>query len=746
MVQGRFGRFSATVSSLALAALMADAAMAQTPAPADRAPEASAADIIVTATRRAERAVDVPISVSALSGEKLDVINSSGQDIRFLSGRVPSLLAESSFGRTFPRFYIRGLGNTDFSADAAQPVSLVYDNIALESPFIKAFPAFDLENIEVLKGPQGTLFGRNTPAGVIKLTSARPTADWSGHGSVSWGTYNSVNSEAAISGPITERLRFRLAGLLQRRDDWVHNDYSQTMYEHDLEGYKDLSGRALLEYADGPLDVLLNFHIRTLRGSARVFRANTIAKGSNDFVPGFDVEHVAQDASNPQRLDSWGANAQISYSFDGVGTFYSITGWERSNVYSRGDIDGGYGAVYAPPTGPFLPIPFSVETGGEDRPREFTQELRFASQKFGQVSFQLGAYYFNQNLDVDSGSWNLAGAYTSDYGSHLDNETYAFYGSAEYTPNDHVILRGGMRWSHDKKSSALFNGIDIENSTDIILGHTSGSKLSWDMSGTYKIDPDHGAYFRMASGYLGASIKNDRSGLSTTASPQTTTSYELGFKGQEPGLVSYSADVYYFDTRDIQLTAVGGGSNVTRLLNARKAIGYGAEAELSATPVENLVITAGGSYNFTELRDPGLFVAPCGGGCTVTDPLVDVGGVMLARIDGNRLPQAPRWIANWTVRYAVPVGDDREVYLYTDWAYRSKVNFFLYDSIEFAGKPSLEGGLRLGYRDSGRGYEIAAFARNITNQIRAVSAIDFNNLTSMVNEPRIIGGELRFSF
>ncbi|MGM3253223.1 Plug domain-containing protein, partial [Escherichia coli] len=92
-----------------------------------------------------------------------DVLNSSGLDIRFLSSRTPSLQIESSFGRTFPRFYIRGLGNTDFDINAAQPVSVVYDDVALENSLLKSFPVFDLQNVEVLRGPQGTLFGRNTP-------------------------------------------------------------------------------------------------------------------------------------------------------------------------------------------------------------------------------------------------------------------------------------------------------------------------------------------------------------------------------------------------------------------------------------------------------------------------------------------------------------------------------------------------------------------------------------------------------
>jgi iron complex outermembrane receptor protein len=729
MHQRRF-RHCAAASLFAIACATPYAAHAQSTAvpAADATPST---DIVVTATRREERAVDVPIAVSSLSGDKLAAINSSGQDIRFLSGRVPSLLAESSFGRTFPRFYIRGLGNTDFSSDAAQPVSVVYDNIALESPFLKAFPAFDLENIEVLKGPQGTLFGRNTPAGVIKLTSARPTDHYTGHGSVSWGTYNTINSELALSGPITETLRFRVAGNLQHRDDWVKNDYAQTINERRFDGYDDLAGRALLEYDNGPLNILANVHARHLRGSARVFRGNSIKPGTNDFVDGFDVEHTAQNGSNPQRLDGWGANVQASYDFDGLGTLFSVTGWEKVNVFSRGDTDGSYPAA----------VPFSVETGSKARPREFTQELRFASEKFGDVSFQAGAYYFNQNLNTEAVSWNETNVRTDGNTAHLDNETYAVFGSVEYTPIEQLILRGGLRWSHDRKYSVL-DDVDGALLSD---GRAKGSKVSWDASATYKLDDDHSLYARAASGYLGASLKNDVvAGVATEAKPQTTTSFEVGFKGEERGLVSYSADVFYMNTRNIQLTAVGGASNTTTLINARKAIGWGVESEVTLTPVEGLVLTAGGSYNFTKLKDQNLVVAPCSGGCTVLDPIV--AGTPFVSIDGTRLPQAPRWIANWTASYTVPISENQEVFAYTDWAYRSAVNLFLYDSVEFTGKPSLEGGLRAGWRDNAMGVEVAAFARNITNQIRIVGAIDFNNLTSMVNEPRIIGGEVKFHF
>ena len=114
-------------------------------------------------------------------------------------------------------------------------------------------------------------------------------------------------------------------------------------------------------------------------------------------------------------------------------------------------------------------------------------------------------------------------------------------------------------------------------------------------------------------------------------------------------------------------------------------------------------------------------------------------------IDGNRLPQAPEWIANFTLRYGHPVGNG-ELFAYTDWSYRSEVNFFLYESTEFTGKALLEGGLRLGYNWSEGKYEVALFGRNITDEEVAVGAIDFNNLTGFLNEPRIVGLQFKASF
>ena len=194
---------SASLRVLLAASVSATAFVLAAPAVAQTTADATeVGEVLVTAQKRSENINDVPLAVTAVSGEKLDAIRSSGGDIRVFSARVPSLTMESSFGRTFPRPYIRGLGNTDFDLNASQPVSFVYDEVVLETPVLKGFPLFDIDQVEVLKGPQGTLFGRNTPAGVLKFDSAKPTQSFEGYGQASWATYNTINLEGAVSGPI----------------------------------------------------------------------------------------------------------------------------------------------------------------------------------------------------------------------------------------------------------------------------------------------------------------------------------------------------------------------------------------------------------------------------------------------------------------------------------------------------------------------------------------------------------------
>jgi len=707
-------------------------------------PEEKLDEVIVTAERRAENVRDVPSSISTVSKDTLEVLSTGGQDVRLLAARVPSLNVESSFGRAFPRFYIRGYGNGDFRLNASQPVSLIYDEVVQENPILKGFPIFDLDQIEVLRGPQGTLFGRNTPGGVVKFNSVRPAMEFGGYASVSDATDNTANFEGAINAPFGEHFAMRLSGLYQHRDDYVSN--SLTGEKDQYEGYDDRAARLQMRFDGGDFfNGLLNAHVRNLDGTARLFRANIIQPGSNDLVSGFDQDTISIDGHNRQELNIFGSNFQMKFNFGAV-ALYSITGYESLDAYSRGDIDGGWGCGFCGlPNGPGF-IPFPSETAdGIPTLDQFTQELRVESQSTGPFKWQAGVYYFDEDYDTEFFSYDsLAGGVQNQYlRANQTNTAWALFGSINYSFGDAFELRAGVRYTNDEKDfvTGVPEGFTFPPGA-VTTASLSDDNFSWDLSGTLPINDAVNLYARIATGFRGASVQPAGPfGGQSVADPETNTSMEVGVKAD---LLDRIASVYfnyfYYEVKDQQLTAVGGASNAVRLLNADKTVGQGFELDVQALLASHLMATLGASYNDTEIKDNGISVGTCFS-CTVTDPVN--GG--FAAIDGNPLPQAPKWIANFTLRYGVPVGNG-EIFAYTDWAYRSEVNFFLYESTEFTGKSLLEGGLRLGYTWGNGKYEAALFGRNITDEEVAVGGIDFNNLTGFLNEPRIIGAQFKASF
>jgi iron complex outermembrane receptor protein len=705
--------------------------------------------VTVTAERRAENIKDVPSSVSTLSGEKLDVINSGGQDIRMLSGRVPSLNIESSFGRAFPRFYIRGYGNTDFRSNASQPVSLIYDDIVQENPILKGFPVFDVNRVEVLAGPQGTLFGRNTPAGVVKIDSVKPSKQTDGYLNLSYGTYGTTNFETAFNLPLTGDWTSRVSAQVQHRNDWVTNDKGPTK---NLEGYDDRAIRLQAAYdAGGMFSALFSAHARNLDGSARLFRANIIKPGTNDLVDGFDPAKITTDGINQQNLQNGGGSMKLKWSLADVNV-YSITGYETVSAYSRGDIDGGYGAAFLPTGGGPGKIPFPSETAGAIRDhKQVTQEFRVESKGSSQLAWQAGLYYFDESYGFDSYTYNTLGGNVQS-GAPLrtdqSNTAWAVFGSVNYALTPEWSVRGGLRYTQDKKNLATqplpAGDPNPPVTSNGLSSKADDSKVSGDLSASYKLDKDTNLYARVATGFRGSSIQPAGPfGPLNQAGPESTTSYEFGVKSDlwnKRGRTAVS--VFHYEVTDQQLTAVGGGSNAVRLLNAAKSVGQGVEASLDAYITPNFLVTFNGSYNHTEIQDPSLAVGVCAA-CTVLNPKNAAGQAL---INGNPLPNAPEWIANFTARYSIPAANGGEYFIYTDWTYRSEVNFFLYKSTEFTGKALLEGGLRVGYTwDSGK-YEVALYGRNITNQVRVTGAIDFNNLTGFINDPRTYGVQFKAQF
>jgi iron complex outermembrane receptor protein len=188
-----------------------------------------------------------------------------------MNGRVANLTIESSFGRVFPRFYIRGYGNTDFDLNASQPVSFVVDDVVQENPILKGFPVFDIERVEVLRGPQGTLFGRNTPAGIVKVDTVRPTDVNDGYFKASYGSYNAARIEGAFGTGFGNGWSTRLSVLYMRQDDYVDNAF--TGEKDAYEGFNEWAARLQLAYDNGgSFRALFNLHGRDIRALRMGYR------------------------------------------------------------------------------------------------------------------------------------------------------------------------------------------------------------------------------------------------------------------------------------------------------------------------------------------------------------------------------------------------------------------------------------------------------------------------------------------
>jgi iron complex outermembrane receptor protein len=722
-------------------------------------------DIVVTAERRSERLNDVPLSVGVVRGDDFRTFTAGGDDtLLALSGRVPGLYAETTTGRIFPRFYIRGLGNIDFYLGASQPVSIIQDDVVLEHVVLKSNPVYDVAQVEVLRGPQGSLFGRNTTAGIIKFDTNRPTQTLDGQASLSVGTYNTVTLDAGIGGPIVaDKIAVRASAFVQHREDWVDNTFRGVSADGTVTPMKDAMGgfddrNARLQVLFTPTEdvsLLLSGHVRDYVGTSTLFLRGGLVKGSND--PIAPRKSVAYDEAqnNPQAYKTKGASAHFTWDFGGA-ALTSITAYETTKGYSRGDTDGGAAANF-PVRG--QPNGFGQSQGQIRDLDQWTQELRLASTGEGPLKWQFGGYYFDSR---DTTDFYQRAFYLTTTARNPNNwvrlrnvnTSWAVFGQASYKLTDQLTVTAGARYTNDDKKTRLLKTADTVAGAVTYPGRRfvelEDEKPSWDVSALYQASPDFSVYARIARGFRGPTIQGRSAVFNsdfTTADSETITSYEAGFKSQLlDNTLRFNASAFFWQTKDIQLNGNDSDGNGV-LFNADKAEAYGVEAELEYRPTANLALSLGGSWLHTEIKDDRVFAQACALNgvlvCTVNDPIVTrtVFGspAYFAQINGNPLPNAPKYTLNATARYDIPVGEVSKFFIATDWNIQGYTNFVLYKTDEFYAKNNFEGGLKIGY-DTGN-FEIAAFARNITNEKNLKGVIE-NYMAAVYNEPRVIGVSL----
>ena len=762
----------------------AGAQTADTP-PAATSDDIVDGDIIITANRRSENTLNVPVAVSVIQPAALHDFQAAGADtLLSLSGKVPGLYVESTTGRIFPRFYIRGLGNIDFYLGASQPVSIIQDDVVKEHVVLKSNPAFDIAQVEVLKGPQGSLFGRNTTAGIVKFDSAQPSANWQGQGSLSYGSYNSVNADVGVGGPLTSdgSISFRLSGLYQRRDDWIDNVYTGPSDDGTVPGRNVMGGfeerdvkLQLLVKPSDAFSVRLAGHVRDYTGTASIFYRGSIKVGTNAVPASFDRSVVSYDEAqnNPQAYKNQGVSLKAEYDFGGA-TLTSITAWEHASGYSRGDTDGGAAANFGGVTPNICAVGCGQSQGRLRGLDQWTQEVRVASPNTGRFKWQVGGIYFDarDRTEFDQRSFfltsNALGTTPNPNNFVLlrnINTSWAAFGQASFDLTDKLTLTGGVRVTNDVKSTNLLLHPNFATLTVPATAPTSSyacgaafycrlsdTQPSWDVSLLYKVDPTVSIYARYARGFRGPTVQGRSAVFASaysTANSEKNTSYEAGIKAVfADDRVHFNVAGFYYTVDNIQLNGNDSNGNGV-LFNGNKGKGYGIEAELEARPVDNFRVTAGLSLLHTEINAPNVFaqVGAAGGvmSQTVLNPTVRIGNNYYANINGNPFPNAPNYNINVSARYDLPLGGDSKVFIAGDFNMQGKTNFVLYRTVEYNADGNYELGGKVGYA-FGK-YELAVFARNLTNRKNLIGVIDTSNYRAGIyNDPRVFGVMLSGSF
>lgn len=677
-------------------------------------------EITVTAQKRTQTIQEVPAAVFAMSDEAVNDYLGSGENIRALAGRVPSLQIESSNGRQSPRFYIRGLGNTDFDVNANQPVSMVLDEINLENSIMKSLPLFDISRVEVLAGPQGTLFGRNTPAGVVKVDSVRPGFDNSGYVRATYGSRDIFSLEGAVNHELSSTVAARASIKYQERGEWIDN----VVRNEEVGSYEELAYRLQFLYDDGKdTKALFKIHGFDQDGDMpQVFYSNGFTPGVAGVRPGFDETVIYHDSPSAFNMEIFGLSLNVEHDFENF-KFVSITGYDTAESFSQADVDGGQGingttctfdGVIVGQIGCWFD---NVATGdGLSDHYQFSQEFRVSNQ-YDKLFYQAGVYIFEEDITVDSKEFDTTGAETLFTQTDQLTTSFAVFGQIEYDYTEKLAIIAGLRWTSDEKELDIRTG-----GTDTILFEIDKDDdyFNWDIAARYEFSENVTGFTRYANASRGP-VTIGRFGFPSEADTETLNSLEAGIKTVlNDGNVRWNLTLFSYDIEDHQLTFTGGEANTNSLNNIDNTKGQGIETDVEAILTDELRLIANLSYNKTEIQDSTAGAELCGStpACTSLDPVIGTstgpfGPIVTVGIDGNSLARAPEWLGNIILNYETPF---KEGYIYanTDWNYRSESYTTPYESIEFVAEERWIGGVRVGYKNDE--YDVALVGRNITDE------------------------------
>ncbi|HEX7783061.1 MAG TPA: TonB-dependent receptor [Sphingobium sp.] len=755
-----------TTSLLALISMMGAPAFAQrtenssvntataaVPTVEDGQDAAAVGDIVVTAQRREERLKDVPVSVSVTRGESL--VKANITSLTDLANQLPGVKISPAPGSN--GLHIRGVGS-GFNAGFEQSVGTFVDGIYRGRSRAISASLFDLERVEVLRGPQTTFFGNNVIAGALNIVTRKATDRFEGNGTALYSPSDDTYTlEAGINAPITDRLSVRIAGRAYGRNGWAHNVNTDEDVPHE----RDLIGRisAVWKPVDG-----LRTDLRVDRGHLRD-RGSPVQEGLNcpaNPIYGAPAGPCRRYLNSGRAVDGTlnfrvgSMETQTRYDFVeaaltntidvGSGTLTSISGYFHHNVQVLSDA--------APfPVGGVIPgTTSSLPVNAFEKASQYSQELRFQTDRSKPISFTIGGYYARENLDASS----YSGQYVSTLGTsaapiyNANTPVAARFTFAQKTDNasvfgsitaaivDGLKLDAGVRYSsirkHASRTYLYGTAFPFPSPDTFVVGPAAVQTPLYARQGTdgfdyatpkrtdnkllpsidlrYEFNPDISAYASYAKGFKAGGYAASSRGYEF--SPENADAYEIGLKGSlfDRKLFTTIA-LFRTDYKDLQeaSSVIVGASVVAVIANAAEARSQGVELATSLRASKNLTFRWEVSYVDSKyLNYP---TAPC----TVLASTQTRNCVQ--DMSGKRRAFAPKWSGVVGATLTLPFGNDAELKIDPSVFFTSQ--FFESASADpllvQPGYAKID--LRVGYGPSDQRWEVAVIGKNLTDKATA---------------------------
>ncbi len=703
-------------------------------------------EIVVTAQKRRQNLQDIGLSVTALGQSTLAAIGR--QDVTALAGKVPGLLV-NQYSPTITIFNIRGVSQNDFSDAQEAPIAFYNDEVYIGALGAISGQTFDLERVEVLRGPQGTLFGRNATGGLVQIISAKPTKDLQGFLTVTGGSYRQIATEGAISGPLTSWLRARLSFTTDHHDGYIHNTLGPSIGNARFYG-----GRFQVE-ADVGAEGKLLLKAQGLRNnhetSGGIYSQQTVVPDADGL--GRPIGKNEDFYGTGQGADPFGyvrtSTDPFTQSFDRVPSFdrkyYSLTGRYEQKI---GDITivsltdyQNLAKNYGEDTDQTPNQVFNYDTS--QRLYQISEELR-VSGKSGPLRWLVGGYGFKNRSDntyrVDLSG--IAGPVLT-YGGRQKTWSLAAFSQLEYALNDKFSAIGGLRYTSDVKTydftlaadGALLFPFNQTLYPDLARRHDTA--LSGKVELDFKPTPSMLLYASVSKGTKGggynviSSLPSDPAALANVPSlipfkPESLYDYEGGFKLKLGDYSTLNGSAFYYDYKNYQAFILVG---IVQTIVNRPATIKGLELEFNTRPINGLSLQLFATGLKTKVRN-------------ITLPL--------GRVTDRVLPQAPDFSLGGSARYEFETGPGK-LALSTDFKFNSSQFFSTFNSTIDHEPNHLVANARLAYTFNHPGIEVAVFANNLTNEAYRIYNLDIaSSGLGITNQtyarPRWLGGSLGYKF